>query len=255
VAPKMFGHYELLEEAQRDTYTISYKARDTRLSRLGTLKTHLPTTQPTDGIKRHLLREARAHASVLHPNVVEIREAGEFKGFVYLAFEWIDGTSLAATLDGTPWPINKALKLVEALSRGVGAVHGQGLVHGDVNPMNVLLTTDGQPKLSGFAWARPIDQCPIPAMSSGFTAGTPGYIAPELDGGVPTPARPESDVYSLGAILYQLLMGELPGAAAPRRELPLWLEAMVARCLDTDPASRHPTATALADEIRRILDA
>src|SRR6516164_6286994 len=206
------------------------------------------------------LGEAAAVARLQHPSIVQIHHIGEADGLPFFELEYVEGGSLDRRLDGTPWPARRAAELVEALARGVAEAHRLGIVHRDLKPGNVLLATDGTPKIADFGLAKSL------AGDSGLTRsdsimGSPGYMAPEQAEGKAKQVGPLADVYALGAILYELLTGGPPFRGAtvleileqaktaepvlPRRllpGLPRDIETIALKCLQKDPAKRYESA-------------
>jgi WD40 repeat protein len=252
-----------------------YRARHTKLQRLVALKMIQPppgtTPQQWESLTRRFRTEAEAVARLQHPNIVQIYECGEHNGLPYFSLEFCGGGSLADRLDGTPWEPARAAGLVETLSRAVHTAHLAQVIHRDLKPANVLLTNQGVPKVSDFGLAKKLD---APGHTQpGAIVGTPSYMPPEQASGKTEAMGPPSDVYSLGAILYELLTGRPPFKAAttldtvlqvvgedpvpPRRlqsSVPRHLETICLHCLRKEPARRYATAEALANDLRRFLD-
>src|SRR5262249_9788389 len=155
---------------------------------------------------------AEAVAQLQHPHIVQIHEIGEQDGLPYFALEFVAGGSLADKLDGTPLPARQAAQLVETLARAMQAAHQRGIVHRDLNPPNVLRTSDGAPKVTDFGLAKRLDM--EGQTQSGAVMGTPSYMAPEQAAGDSRKIGPAADVYALGAILYECLTGRPPFKAA-----------------------------------------
>jgi serine/threonine protein kinase len=257
--PRRIGRFEVLCEVRRDEIGIYFKAQDPALRRLATLKTLHPSVAGELTMRQRFVREARALSVAQHPNVLELREVSEIEGEgAFLVMEWIDGRTLAERIDVRPWPVIMAVQLVERVAQGVRSIHKQGLVHRDINPAVILMTADNRPKIMSAFWARAADDTSVTRVSSGVIVGTPGYMPPEQATGAPVPVAPTADVYSLGAILYELLMGHTPMEKAGNRrhalpELPTALEAIAATCMEQDPRLRFPDAGALADALRSVL--
>jgi WD40 repeat protein len=268
--PRALGEYQLLGELGRGGMGVVYKARDRRLGRLVALKV-LAGGAFAEASRRERFRvEAEALARLQHPHIVQIHEVGECDGQSYFVLEFCAGGSLADQLDGTPWEPARAAALVETLARAVHAAHQGQVIHRDLKPANVLLTADGQPKVTDFGLARKLDE--QGKTKTGEVMGTPSYMAPEQAGSKPAAVGPLADVYALGAILYELLTGRPPFRAAtgldtvllvlseeavPVRRLqpktPRDLETICHHCLRKDPKKRYVSAAALAEDLRRFL--
>jgi WD40 repeat protein len=218
-------------------------------------------------------REAEAVAQLQHPHIVQIHEVGEQEGRPYFALEYVAGGSLAQRLDGTPWPAQRAACLVETVAGAMHAAHQRGIIHRDLKPGNVLLTADGVPKITDFGLVKRLDD-PSELTHSDAIVGTPSYMAPEQAAGKAKEIGPATDVYALGAILYQLSTGRPPfkGETAeetlsqlraqepvpPRRlqpKLPRDLETICLKCLAKEPRKRYGSAAALAEDLRRFQEA
>src|SRR5262249_27176036 len=145
--------------------------------------------------------EAEAVARLQHPNIVQIYGMGRHDEHPYLVLEYVDGGSLAQRLTGTPLPARRAAELVETLARAVQYAHERGIVHRDLTPGNVLLTADGQPKITDFGLAKLLVGSAAVRTQTGAIVGTPSYMAPEQAAGKAKEIGPAADVYGLGAIL------------------------------------------------------
>src|SRR5262249_49079180 len=143
-----------------------------------------------------------------HPNIVQIYEVGEQAGQAYLALEYVDGGSLAQQLKGRPQSGKETAAMLETLARAVHAAHQAGVIHRDLTPGNILLTQDGQPKVTDFGLARQLDTAG--QTTSDAILGTPAYMAPEQAAGKARSAGPPADIYALGVIGYEMLTGRLP---------------------------------------------
>jgi hypothetical protein len=272
-APALRGvpGYELLGELGRGGMGIVYKARHVSLNRLVALKL-LRWGPDSSAVERARFRgEAEAVARLQHPNVVQIFEVGEQDGRPFLALELLEGGSLARRLGGTPRPAREAAGLVQTLARAVHAAHRLHIVHRDLKPDNVLLTADGTPKVADFGLAKLLDR-DQGQTGSGDVVGTPSYMAPEQAQGQRRHIGPATDVYALGAVLYELLTGRPPFKAEtpidtilqviadepvpPSRlqpKVPRDLETICLKCLRKEPAQRYASAAALAEDLGRFL--
>jgi serine/threonine-protein kinase len=261
--------YEILGELGRGGMGVVYKARQVQLNRLVALKMVLSGGHAGPAEIARFRREAEAVARLQHPHIVQIHEVGEADGKPFFSLEYVDGGSLADKLDGTPWAASQAAPLVETLARAVHAAHQKGVIHRDLKPGNVLLTAEGQPKVTDFGLAKQLDSEKAQTQS-GAIVGTPSYMAPEQAGGKREELGPAADVYALGAILYELLTGRPPfrgetpldtviqvvsGEPVPPSRLQpkvsRELETICLKCLEKSPASRYSSALALAEDLAR----
>jgi WD40 repeat protein len=248
---------------------VVYKARHLALKRTVALKM---VRAGVSAGPRELARfriEVEAAARLQHPNIVQIHEVGEADGHPYCAFEFVEGGSLASKIRGKPLAIHEAARLVEVLARAMQLAHSRNVVHRDLKPANILLTPDGQPKISDFGLARHLDS-DSGETQVGAVMGTPNYMAPELASGRAHDAGPAADIWALGAILYECLTGRPPFSsetvietldrvrtqeAVPpsrcRRGVPLDLETICLKCLRKEPEKRYASALELADDLQR----
>ncbi len=266
--PKVAG-YELLSELGRGTMGVVYKARQMALQRFVALKMIVAGGHATEEQRARFENEARAVAALQHPNIVQIHELGTSDGLPFLSLEFVDGMPLDARIDGTPQPPQAALALIEILARAIQVAHAHGIIHRDLKPANVLVAGDGTPKITDFGLAKNLES-QSSQTRSGSQIGTPSYMAPEQ-------AMSESyghlvDVYALGAILYEMLVGRPPFLGASPYEttmlvvneepvrpsllvsqVPADVETICLKCLQKDPDRRYADAAALAEDCRRFL--
>lgn len=262
--------YEVRGELGRGGMGVVYRARHLALNRPVALKMLLTGTCVDPAERERLLREAEAVAGLRHPNVVQVYDVGEAEGRTYFTMEFVEGGDLAEQIQGAPQPARRAAALVATLADAVQAAHEAGIVHRDLKPANVLLTADGTPKVTDFGLARRLEGGAGLTLS-GVPMGTPSYMAPEqarCDKGALGPA---TDVYALGAVLYEMLTGRPPFRAEsglatlqqvladdpvpPSRlnpEAPRDLETICLKCLDKEPRGRYGSARELADDLRRF---
>jgi serine/threonine-protein kinase len=266
-----FGKYELLGEIGRGGMGVVYKARQKDLDRIVALKMiqacHLASPEQVSRFQA----EAKAAARLHHPHVVSVYEVGQLHGQHYFAMQYIDGPSLADLLRDGPLPAERAARYLLAIARAVDHLHQQGIVHRDLKPSNILLDRDDQPYVTDFGLVKMLES-DSHVTATGAVLGTPSYMAPEQAGGRAAQVGPLSDVYSLGAILYELLTGQPPfrgatpldtlvqvleGEPAPPRvrhpAVPRALEMVCLKCLEKAPEARYPSAGALADDLERFL--
>jgi eukaryotic-like serine/threonine-protein kinase len=262
--------YELEELVGSGGMSSVYKAHDRLLDRYVALKILHEYFGSDDEYVERFRREARSVAQLSHPNIVTVIDRGESDGRQYIVFEFIDGESLKEIVDRTgPLPVDDALALGVGVARALAFAHERGLVHRDVKPQNVILNGDGRPKVTDFGIARSLD------LDKGMTAtgtvlGTSNYIAPEQASG--QPVDEQTDVYSLGVVLFELLTGDVPfegdsfvavalrhinepppSILERRGDVPPRVAAAVDRALAKDPRDRFPSMDAFAAELEACL--
>ena len=265
--------YEVLEVLGSGGMGVVYRALQTRLHRPVAVKMVHAGARASPAVLARFQVEAQAAARLQHPHIVQIYEVGQHAGFPFLVLELVEGPSLARSLAGTPLPTRQAVELVETLARAIDAAHGQGVVHRDLTPSNILLTADGTPKITDFGLAKILMGGEGLRTQTGELLGTPSYMAPEQAASRHQAIGAATDVYALGAILYELLTGRPPFKAespletirqvvadepvAPSRlrpRLPRDLETICLKCLHKEPAQRYETAAALGEDLRRFRD-
>jgi tRNA A-37 threonylcarbamoyl transferase component Bud32 len=268
---KYFGDYELLEEIARGGMGVVWKARQSTLNRDVALKLIRAGALASRDEVARFLREAEAAANLQHPNIVAIHEVGEHDGQHYFSMDLVNGRDLAALLADGPLAPQRAARYVKIIAEAIHFAHQRGTLHRDLKPQNVLIDAADQPRITDFGLAK-IMKDDSQLTQSGVVMGSPSYMPPEQAAGRTGDIGPASDVYSLGAILYELLTGRPPfrGAtamatlrdvmesepASPRRlkaDIPPDLETICLKCLEKSPAARYSTARALAEELDRFL--
>jgi TolB-like protein/predicted Ser/Thr protein kinase len=246
--PARIGRYVIERQLGQGGMGVVYAAHDERLQRTIALKT-LSSPSDDDLARQRLWREARAAASVNHPNICQIYEVGEDQGQVFIAMELLDGEALSERLQREVLNVSDALPVALGILAALSALHGRGIVHRDLKPSNIFLTTHGV-KLLDFGLARP----QLPAAldvdgaltGTGVVMGTPRYMSPEQITGEPVDAR--SDLFGVGAILFEMLTGRPPFSG---RSL---AEVFHATCYEQPPAlSGSPGVVAIDRVIRRAL--
>lgn len=262
--------FELLNVVGQGASGIAYRAIDQGLNRTVAVKLLLKPDGPDDSHHKQLLREAEASALLKHPGIVQVYQVGESNGAPFMVMEFMEGGSLAERLQTGPIQATKAAELVQRIADAVHHAHDQGVIHRDIKPGNVLLGTDGKPRVCDFGLARRLDT-EHSVHSTGAVIGTPAYMSPEQARGERGDER--SDVYSIGAVLYESLCGRSPFQAAtaweilsqvisndvtPLRQLnsslPQDLETVCDRCLEKDPARRYSSAAEVSDDLKRFLN-
>jgi eukaryotic-like serine/threonine-protein kinase len=250
---------------------VVYRAWDLRLDRPVALKMLLAGAQARPKELERFLREAPAVAALRHANIVQVYDVGEVGSQPYFTMEFVEGGDLAEKIQGTPQPAMQAAVLVATLADAINVAHQSGIVHRDLKPSNVLLTADGTPKVTDFGLARRLVGDDGQLTLTGTPMGTPSYMAPEQARGDKGAVGPVTDVYALGAILYELLTGRPPFRAEsatatlqqvvaddpvpPSRlnpRVPRDLETICLKCLHKEPPNRYASAEALADDLRRF---
>jgi eukaryotic-like serine/threonine-protein kinase len=262
------GHYEILEEIGRGGMGVIYRARQRHSRRIVAVKRILAHQVNSHEMLVRFRREAEAVASLEHPNILPIYEVSESEeGLPFFSMKYATGGSVrvvAATLRTKP---SECVRLMAKVARGIAYAHGKRVLHRDLQPGNILLDGNGEPMVSDFGLAKWLDQ--ISDLTRTLeTLGTPGYIAPEQAECGAAELTNAADIYSLGAILFYLLTGRPPfvganvlcvihqaaATSAPRLRslvpsLDRDLETIVARCLESDPNARYPSAVALAEDL------
>ncbi|NOK37928.1 protein kinase [Corallococcus exercitus] len=249
--PAAFDEFQLGPLLGRGGMGVVYLAQDVSLGRPVAVK-FIAGTRPGSEARARFETEARAIARLQHPNVVTVFRIGTVEGHPYIVSEYISGTSLAKLPRPLPWL--RVLHLGLGLARGLAAAHQQGVLHRDLKPSNALVTDDGVVKLLDFGLAEHFDPAAaMDASSSRALAGTPRYMAPELFRG--TSASPRSDLFSLGRTLQELCSGG--GASGPPHatgtEPDPEFEALIQRCLASDPAERPASAEQLCASLERLV--
>ncbi len=254
--------YEIAREIGRGGYSVVYVARDRELRTDVAVKLLVPPPALAAMARERMRREAIAARGLAHPNIVSLHDFLEEGPWSFLVMEYVDGPDLRERVD-----TGESLSTVEAVLVGtdiaaaLDAAHGQGILHRDVKPQNVLLDADGRARLTDFGSARIESQATVTA--TGGIVGTVAYAAPEEIAGLRADSR--SDVYSLGLTLYFALTGELPGGPSPhlppaqaegghhprsvRSDVPLWLDEVIACATAATPGRRFPTAGSMRDAL------
>src|SRR5213080_4257274 len=266
-----FGDYELLEEIGRGGQGVVYRARQKSLNRTVALKVIGLGQWATKAHLKRFRLEAEAAASLDHPCIVPIYEIGERDGSCYFSMKLVEGGQLDEVVRREPIPLGRAAELIAKLAHTLHYAHEHGILHRDIKPGNVLLDAKGEPHLTDFGLARLVET-ESTVTHTMEVLGTPSYMAPEQAAGNNAGVTSATDIYGLGAVLYQLLTGHPPFAAGttyetvrlvldtePRQprllnpKVDRDLNTICLKCLDKDPQRRYPSALALAEDIERWL--
>ena len=269
---RTLSHYHIDAELGRGGMGVVYRASDTRLGRAVAIKM-LTAEATTDADRiRRFVQEARSASALNHPNIVTIYDIEEADGSTFIAMELVEGTTLDRMRAGGQLPVAKALDLGTQIASALEAAHAGGIIHRDIKPANVIVTPDGRAKVLDFGLAKLLERAPNQdtmtayATRPGLIMGTPAYMSPEQAEGRTVDAR--SDIFSLGAVLYEMLTGRRPFAGNSdlgvitsilrdqpppvrtlRSDVPASVQAIVDRCLAKDPSARYATAAALRTDL------
>jgi eukaryotic-like serine/threonine-protein kinase len=270
---KLVSHYRLEEEIGRGGMGVVYRGIDTRLGRPVAIKM-LPVDATADPERlRRFVREAQSASALNHPNIVTIYEVGEDGDATFIAMELVEGTPLDQLLARGELPVATALDYAVQVAGALAAAHARSIVHRDIKPANIVITADGRAKVLDFGLAKLMERSPAEATVTGTMAGTvlgtPAYMSPEQAEGRPVDGR--SDIFSFGAVLYEMITGRRPfsgssdarlvsailrDSPAPvrtvRREVPARVEAIIERALAKDPAARYTDAAVMRDELATV---
>jgi len=266
-----FGDYELLEEVGRGGQGVVFRARQKSLNRIVALKVIGLGQWATKAHLKRFRLEAEAAASLDHPCIVPIYEVGERDGQCYFSMKLVEGGQLGEVVKDAPMTIRQAVELIAKVARTVHYAHEHGILHRDIKPGNILLDAKGEPHLTDFGLARLVES-ESTATRTLEVLGTPSYMAPEQAVGNNAGPTSATDVYGLGAVLYQLLSGHPPFVGGTTYETikllleteprppRLWnpkvdrdLSTICLRCLQKDPENRYSSALALAEDLERWL--
>ncbi len=268
---KIFGsRYEVLERIGNGGMSLVYRARDITLNRLVAIKILKHQWAEDDEVVHRFDQEARASASLVNRHIVQVYDVGrEDPDIHYMVMELVAGETLREKLDrDAPLPIQEALDITDQVAQGLEAAHGQKIVHRDIKPQNILMAADGTVKVADFGIAYAATSGTL--VNTGSLLGTVQYLSPEQARG--KLVGPQSDLYSLGIVLFEMLTGKLPFEAdspigvaikhlqdeAPdvgtfREEIPESVAKIVRRAMSKDPAERYQTAQAMRQDIQRAL--
>jgi serine/threonine protein kinase len=265
------GDYELLEEIGRGGQGVVFRARQKSLNRTVALKVISLGQWASKAHLKRFRREAEAAASLDHPSIVPIYEVGERDGSCYFSMKLVEGGQLDEVTRHEPMPIRRAVELIAKVAHTVHYAHEHGILHRDIKPGNILLDAKGEPHLTDFGLARLVES-ESSVTHTLDVLGTPSYMAPEQAVGNNAAVSSVTDVYGIGAVLYQLLTGHPPFAGGTTYETIKLLEdteprpprslnpkidrdlsTICLKCLEKDPKRRYSSALALAEDLEHWL--
>ena len=269
---KDFGNYELIEEIARGGMGVVFRARQKLTNRIVALKMILAGQFANDEEIQRFHAEAQAVAKLDHPGIVPIYDAGEHNGYHFLAMAFVDGGDLNQYCGEQTLNQTTICRIVRSLAEAVGYAHQNRVVHRDLKPANILLTQGMRPRITDFGLARQVES-DSQLTETGQVVGTPSFMAPEQAQGKSEGVGPRSDIYSIGAILYSLLVGRPPfredtvwdtiaavtsqEPVAPRSirpSIPRDLETICLKCLEKEPERRYQNSAEIAEELRRFVN-
>src|SRR6266542_165146 len=266
-----FGDYELLEQIGRGGQGVVFRAHQKSLNRTVALKVISLGQWASEAHVKRFRREAEAAARLEHPCIVPIYEVGERDGSCYFSMKFVEGGQLDEVIRREPMPPRRAAELIAQVARTVHYAHEHGILHRDIKPGNILLDAKGEPHLTDFGLARLVESESTVTRTL-EVLGTPSYMAPEQAAGNNAKLTSATDVYGLGAVLYQLLTGQPPFSGGTTyetikllletepRQPRLWnpkvdrdLSTICLKCLEKDPQRRYSSALVLAEDLERWL--
>src|SRR6188474_2673608 len=265
------GDYELLDEVGRGGQGVVFRARQKSLNRTVALKVISLGQWASKVHLKRFRREAEAAASLQHPGIVPIYEVGERNGQCYFSMQFVEGGQLDEVVRREPMPIRRVVELIVKVAGTVHYAHEHGILHRDIKPGNILLDKNGEPHLTDFGLARLVEHGST-VTGSLEVMGMPSYMAPEQAVGNNAAVSSATDIYGLGAVLYELLTGQPPFAGGttyetiklvldtePRRprllnpKIDRDVNTICLKCLEKDPKRRYSSALALAEDLERWL--
>lgn len=267
-----FGDYELVDILGRGGMAVVYLARQVSLDRLVALKTIAAPLLADSSTQERFRREVRAVAQLDHRGIVSVHDTGVLGGVLFYTMDYVNGPDLGRLLRERPVPAREAASIMQRVSEAVGYAHSRGIVHRDLKPSNVLLNAAGEPRVADFGLALEFEGAGTDLTLTGDLLGTPLYMAPEILAGGSRRAAPPTDVYALGAMLFQSLtgrppfLGDSPAAIADlalneqppsvrllNPAVPRDLETICLKCLEKAPSARYGDAGTLGEDLQRFL--
>ncbi len=264
--------YKILGELGRGAMGVVYKAHQTRADRIVALKVMLHSDHAGGKELARFQIEAQSAARLLHPNIVQIYDVNQVGVTPYFTLEFVEGGTLARKMARQMLTTEESAQLMLTLCKAMAYAHTKGVIHRDLKPANILMANNVTPKIADFGLARKTDDVSHLTLD-GTVLGTPNYMSPEQAFGKQAEIGPLSDVYTLGAILYEMLIGRPPFKGASAWEviqqvrtadptppstlqpgIPRDLETICLKCLQKEPDKRYGSAQLLADDLQRFLN-
>ncbi|MEZ6055244.1 MAG: serine/threonine-protein kinase [Planctomycetaceae bacterium] len=268
--PREFGTYTLLEQIGSGGMGVVFRASHNSLQAPVAIKLIRNSEWASLDEVRRFYQEARAAAGLVHPGIVKVHDVGEWDGHHFLAMDLIEGPSFSQQLRDRSLSLEQGVEVLTSITRAVAYLHERGIVHRDLKPSNILLDVSGRPSVTDFGLAK-VFSSDSDQTTTGTLIGTPTYMSPEQAWGHPSDVTPLCDLYSLGAILYEVITGQPPFVeenpldvllrvkeddptppSRLNRQCPRDLEQICLRCLEKDPRRRYQSADELADDLDRF---
>jgi len=268
---RKIGNYTILAEVSRGAMGVVYKARQHELDRIVAIKVLIAGEMATEAQVARFRREARAAAKLRHPAIVPIHEVGVFEGKHYYTMDFIEGRDLGSLIRERKITIRRALDIAAEVADALDYAHRQGVIHRDIKPSNIMIDNEGRVHITDFGLAKQLGSDPE-FTRTGTTIGTPAYMPPEQASGESHRVDRRADIYSLGAVLYEMLTGRPPFSGdtmmhtlmqvlndepvPPKRLNPRIhrdIQTIVLKAMEKSPDRRYPTMEAFAADIRAFI--
>lgn len=268
---RKFARYEIIEKIAKGGMGVVYKARDPNLNRIVALKTLIAGENASEEVIERFIIEARAAANMRHKNIVAVYDIGNYAGQYFFTMDYIEGTPYNKFIEKNS-DITRHLEIMETVCEAIAYAHEQGIIHRDLKPSNIIIDKEGSPQVMDFGLAKQVDS-ETELTQTGATIGTPSYMPPEQAAGYLDQVDKLSDVYSLGAILYQALTKQKPfdgptsmaiiykvmtqEPKAPRHinpTIPQEVETIILKAMEKEKERRYLSAEEMAKDIRRYLN-